>query len=176
MRNEHMRKYEDQDDEQAAALLQQMSLMSPPSTLDHAVRSMRPRRSPNISLAAATGIVCVAAGFLAGRMWPDQPSPMVGGLALNTSIAADHQDSALGSNDLAELDLALDSTAALNNREENQVRLVNEGLFLLNGKVPVRKYVARSKKIITVLDPETNTPVEMVVPVEKTVVAPSVGT
>ena len=107
-------------------------------------------------------LACLLAGILIGRSTLDW-NQSDGSVAANSEI------------ELSEFD---NSAEKLVNRNslKSDVGLIDEGLFLMNGQIPVRKYTTIANETVTVVNPKTGKPVEVTVPVRKTIVTASVGT
>ncbi len=160
------------DDEELADvehLLKQMSLKKPkvaaqPSAPNQAQRHGRYQRE--LLVAAA----CLLIGFLCGRIAnvsSDQNS--------RTSIVTRNLNGIsksppqFSSND----SLTKKVASGVSPDSPSAVHLIDQGVFLINGQIPVRKYEAYLQKKIMFPDPRTGKPVEVAVPVREIVVASS---
>lgn len=173
-------------------LLESMSLKAPSQSLDNCLAKLdQPvrRRELNHSrswlskwgLATAVGLTCLMTGFLFGR-FSNRPLLTDGDSMANAlPVAQDNQSAAATANTTTTSQLNVNnenSMASLPDESmtNSKVRLIDEGLYLLDGKIPVRRYVAISEERIQVIDKESGAPIEIVVPVKKSFVQRAYGT
>ncbi len=153
-------------------LLKQMSLVKPPDALDRAVvESMHQpnpqvklaphRRGPSWSVTVFAAISCALAGLLLGIVVAGDRSPNAdaGGGAGTDSIALTDISS------LTQFDMS-----------GGAVYLRDEGLFLLNGSQPVKKYHATTLRQVKLTDADTGQKRTYEIPISQVVITPSPGT
>lgn len=159
---------DDVDVQDVEALLRQMSLKEPgPVRVE--TNAMTERRGPGgVRLREILiAISCLFAGVLLGRL--DLAADPFGELLDKSQVVASVDSSKLNSNN--------DRVA---NAQEpsvvSEVQLIDKGLFLVNGKVPVRKYESVSKKKVMVVDPVSGLQKPVLVPVKEVfmMAAPSI--
>ena len=147
-------------------LLRQMSLAKPSDSMDQrvtesigpAVPATAPRVLGTFTWVWATAALFV--GFALGMVVPrgQAERPVDNGIASSALSGA--------------AATPVTSAASLN---ASRVRLVDQGVFLLNGQQPVRTFRAITQHRIEATDPKTGEPVLIEVPMQKLIIAPSTG-
>lgn len=167
------------------SLLKGMSLNSPSEQLDGRIEKLT---NPSDSFWNASWFptMCVAAifmvsGFAIGRM--SAAASSVDSLAQNLTdneastngAVADFPSPNLKQSDRRQEEPGTENSLASDDQTGN-VRLIDQGLFLLDGKFPVRKFVALSKSRVKFVDPVTGEQREVDVPVRRSFISHSPGT
>lgn len=161
--------------ENVERLLRQMSLKRPNQNIATPIASgKRPKQARRILREFAIAIACLLMGILMGRISNDPNVNDTGNTNVPVAAVTSHNKSQTTpiqnkqlSGQRTEDKQTLDS--------KSDVQLVDEGLFLVNGKYPVRKFTSISEETVSILDPETGEPVSVTIPVKKTVVTSSQG-
>ncbi len=179
-------------------LLEGMSLKHPSDSLDQRIgsltRKQHPQHRPGTShsawmlpaAVAASCLVCAFIGFKAGQAFPDRNESVALETASNTSADDDQSIPMVNSSDPQQpdspgIDIATTTQNELRMGElrmgdEQEIQLIDEGLFLLDGRIPVRKYTAIKERQVQITDPKTGKPRLMNVPYQTSFVTPAQGT
>ena len=150
------------------SLVKKMSLKQPKAVVQFSGSDRRlVRRGYWRELLVA--VACLVIGFFCGRidrMFSDNATG-------RTAIVAD-RDELNGSESQGKPGVALVEQVVKDElKSQPAVHLVDQGVYFINGQIPVRTYEAYLQKKVTVPDPQTGKPVEVVVPVREIVVASS---
>ena len=165
-------------------LLTSMSLKEPSLSLDIAIEELgQSNRMPEVAaqfnvLQSWYGLAAVAtAGILVGVL--------IGRNSMGIEKEIQDPAAMVAANDTDRNDLSLNDTQPLNqdglansisnSNSKSKISLVDQGLFFVNGRVPVRKYQAVSSESVQVRDAITGLHKQVIVPVRKTYVAPAPG-
>lgn len=149
----------DQEMNDVESLLRQMSLKGPaPHQVSKKPMLSKPLQNSVPLREFLIGLSCLFAGVFLGRMdlVPD---------ATNEHLS--------GSRKVATLDgprIGVDGEQASSAEEASSisnVQLIDKGLFLVNGKVPVRKYESVSQKKVMVVDPVSGQKKPVMIPVKE---------
>lgn len=151
-------------------LLGSMSLKSPSRSLNKKIASLdspaRWRRSNHLVVISAVAVIGIVGGFLLGRYSNIHSDGKQ--TAQSQDVASDKTSTFVESGRTRTNESAI--------RNASEVRLIDQGLFFLNGDIPVRKYRAITRQSVHVIDPSTGEPVEIEVPVQRAFVTSALGT
>lgn len=167
-------------------LLMNMSLKSPSTTLDHSITNMindskdgsagRTNALHSWSGLLAFASAALLAGFLLGRFTlggnesehPTAERVATDHSSMVTAAPTQSKNIEAGNNEARNIE-------AGNIEELVRISLVDKGLFFVDGRIPVRTYVAHSRKEIEVVEDSSGKRKRVSIPVRKTIVAPAPG-
>ncbi len=144
-------------------LLKSMSLKKPPSSFEQNVLAYSHRSNRRYVRELVVALACLLSGVLVGRVLPVSDSESDSVNFNETEVTSPMPSWGLADQNLANFDGAT-------------IGLVDEGFCLINGEMPARKYSTVANKKLVVIDPESGKPVEITVPIRKTVLSASIGT